>query len=119
MKKKLLLFTALFAFILNASAQQSIVKDVFEKFVEGKISWIQEAIDITDQQAAQLKEVELNFLFDVNDAENCFWCNTKKRIEKLEIKKQDQLKVILSPSQYIKYDALANDKIKRHPIWAE
>ena len=119
MKKKILLFTALFALILNTSAQQSVVKDVFEKFVEDKISSMQEVIDITDDQAKLLKTVELNFLLDVNSAENCFWCNTKKRIEKLNTKKVEQLKEILSLDQYIKYDALENNKIKRHPIWAE
>ena len=117
MKKKILLFTALFAFILNASAQQSVIKDVFEKYVEDKISFMQKAIDITDGQAIQLKEVEVNFLLDVNSAENCFWCSTKKRIEKLKTKKQEELKEILSLDQYIKYDALENEKIKKYPIW--
>ena len=117
MKKKILLFTALFAFILNTSAQQSVVKDVFEKFVDNKISSMQKVIDITNSQAVKLKTVELNYLLDVNSAENCFWCNSKKRIEKLNTKKEEQLKEILSLDQYIKYDALENNKIKRHPIW--
>lgn len=117
MKKKILLFTAIFAFILNASAQQSVVKNAFEKFVENKISSMQKVIDITDEQALKLKNVELNFLIDVNSAENCFWCNTKKRIEKLEENKVEKLKNILSLDQYIKYDALENKKIKKHPIW--
>ncbi len=119
MKKKLLLFTALFAFILHASAQQSIVKDVFEEYVESKILSMQKIIDITDEQAVQLMQVELNYLLDVNTAENCFWCRTKSRIEKLQVKKQEQLKEILDAGQYIKYDALVNNKIKKHPIWAE
>ena len=117
MKKKILLFTALFAFILNASAQKSVVKDVFEKFVENKITSLQEVIDITDDQALKLKNVELNFLLDVNSAENCFWCNSKNRIEKLKTKKTEDLKDILSLDQFIKYDALENKKIKKHPQW--
>lgn len=117
MKKKLLLFTALFVFVLHASAQQSIVEDVFEQFVEDKISSMQQVIDITDQQAAQLKELELNFLLDVNAAENCFWCRSKKRIDKLEKNKDEQLKEILSIDQYIKYDAIEKNKIKKHPIY--
>ena len=119
MKKRTLLLTALFAFILTASAQQSIIKDVFERFVEDKVSSMQKIIDITDSQAAQLKELEVNFLVDVNAAENCWWCNSKKRIKKIESKKEQQLKEILSLDQYIKYDALENDKIKRHPVWLE
>lgn len=119
MKKKILVFTTLFAFILNASAQQSIVKDVFEKFVEDKISYMQKVIDISDDQAKQLKNVELNFLLDVNSAENCLCCNRQKRIEKLKTNKEKQLKEILSLDQYIKYDAIENKKIKKYPIWAE
>ena len=119
MKKRTLLLTALFAFILTASAQQSIIKDVFERFVEDKVSSMQKIIDITDEQATQLKELEVNFLMDVNAAENCWWCNSKKRIKKIESKKEQQLKEILSLDQYIKYDAIENDKIKRHPVWLE
>ncbi len=117
MKKKFLLFTAIIAFVLNVTAQQSIVKDVFQEFVEDKISSMQEVIDITDEQALKLKTVELSFLLDVNLAENCFWCSSKKKIEKLKIKKVEQLKEILSLDQYIKYDALENNKIKKYPIW--
>ena len=117
MKKKILLFTMLFAFILNVSAQESIISDVFEKFVEDKISSMQEVIDINDEQARQLKEVELNFLFEVNSADKCWLCNTKKRVEKLKTKKEEQLKEILRLDQFIKYDAIDKKKIKKHPIW--
>ena len=119
MKKKILLFTALFAFIVNAPAQESIIKDVFEKFVEDKITSMQEVIDITDEQAEQLKEVELRYLLDVNSAENCWLRSTKKRVRKFDEKKQDKLKEILSLDQFIKYDALVNKKIKKHPIYME
>lgn len=117
MKKKILLLTVFAAFILNASAQQSIIKDVFEKFVENKISSMQEVIDITDEQVEQLKEVELNFLLAVNSAENCWLCKTKKQVRKLKIKKKEELKDILSLDQFIKYDVLENNEITKHPIW--
>lgn len=117
MKKKILLFIALFAFMINGYSQQSIVKDAFVQLVEHKISSIQKVIPITEEQAAKLKETELNFLLEVNSAENCFWCNTKKRVEKLKAIKEEQLKEILSLDQFIKYDALENRKIQKHPIW--
>ena len=119
MKKKLLLFTAFFAFIFYASAQQSIIENVFKQFAADKVERMQELINFDDEQANQLKEMELNFLFDVNAADNCFWCRTKKRIEKLKAKKEEQLKEILSQDQYIKYDALENNKIKKHPIYMD
>ena len=119
MKKKILLFTAFVAFTLNVSAQQSIIKDVFEEFIEDKITSMQEVIDITDEQAEQLKEVELKYLLNVNSAENCWLRSTKKQVKKLDVKKQERLKEILSLDQYIKYDALVNDKIKKHPVYME
>ena len=108
MKKKLLILTAFLAYILQASAQQSVVKEVFEQFATDKIERMQTLIGFDDDQANQLKELELNFLLNVNDAENCFWCRTKKRVEKLKLKKQEQLKEILSRDEFIKYDALEN-----------
>lgn len=119
MKKKILLFLPFLALAFNASSQDSIIKNIFETFVEEKISSMQKVIDITDEQAKQLKEVELNFLLNVNAAENCFWCNTKKKVEKLRVKKEEELKKILRLDQYIKYDALENKKIKKHPIYME
>lgn len=112
MKKKLLLFTAFLAFIFQASAQQSIVKDVFEQFVADKVERMQTLIGFDDEQAIQLKELELNFLQDVNAAENCFWCRSKKRIEKLNKRRDGDLQNILTREQYIKYNAIDNNLIK-------
>ena len=115
MKKKLLLLTALFAFILNTSAQESIIKDVFEQFVETKIERMQKLIGFDDKQAIQLKELELNFLLEVNAAENCFWCRTKKRIKKLNKQRDNDLQLILTREQYIKYNAIDNNLIQKNP----
>lgn len=115
MKKKLLIFTALLAFILNASAQQSIIKNVFEQFVENKVENLQKLIGFDDNQAAQLKEIELDFLLDVNSAENNFWCRTKKRVKKLKRKRDEDIQEMLTREQYIKYDAIDNDRIMESP----
>lgn len=115
MKRKVLLFTALFAFILNLSAQESIIKDVFEQFVEDKVERMQKLIDFDDNQADELKELELNFLLDVNAAENCFWCKTKKRIKKLNKERDTNLQLILTRVQYIKYNTIDHSLIKEEP----
>ena len=115
MKKKILLFTTLFAFILNASAQESIIKDVFEKFVEDKVERMKKLISFDEKQAIQLKEIELNYYLKVNSAEKCFWCSSKKRIEKLKRKREVDLQQILTREQYIKYDAIDNDRILEKP----
>lgn len=112
MKKKLLLFTALFAFIFNTSAQKSIVKDAFEQFVADKVERMQTLIGFDDEQAGQLKKLELNFLQDVNAAENCFWCRSKKRIEKLNKRRDEGLQIILTREQYIKYNVIDSNLIK-------
>lgn len=115
MINKILLFSALFAFTVNLSAQESVIKKVFEKFVEDKIEKMQELIGFNDNQATELKEIELNFLLDVNEAENCFWCRTKKRIKKLKEKREEDLQQILLREQYIKYNVIENDLIKKNP----
>ena len=115
MKKKILLFTALFAFIVNAPAQESIIKDVFEKFVEDKVEKMQKLISLDENQTIQLKEIELNFYLNVNSAENCFWCSTKKRLEKLKKRREVDLQKVLTREQYIKYDAIVNDRILEKP----
>ena len=115
MKKKILLFTAFFAFIVNASAQESIIKDVFEKYVEDKVERMQRLINFDENQAIQLKKIELNFYLDVNSAENCFWCSTRKRVEKLKKRREVDLQQILTREQYIKYDAIDNDRILEKP----
>lgn len=119
MKRNILLVIALFTIILNSSAQDSIINDVFEQFVEDKISSVQKVIPITEEQALALKKVELEYLLAVNAAENCFLCRTNRRIKKLKSKKEEQLKEILNLDEYIKYDAFVNKKIKKHPIYME
>ena len=119
MKRNILLIIAFFALIINVPAQDSIIKGVFEEFVEDKISSVQKAIPITKEQAIALKKVELDYLLGVNDAEHCFLCRKKRRIQKLKSRKEEQLKEILSKDEYIKYDAFMNKKIKRHPIYMD
>lgn len=115
MKKNILLFTILIGFILNISAQESIVKDTFKQFAEDKIEKMQKLIGFDDNQAEQLKELELNFLLDVNAAENRFLCRSKKRIKKLVEKRDENLQLILDRDQYIKYNAIDNQLIKKDP----
>ena len=115
MRNKILLFTALFAFIFNASAQNSIVTDVFKEFVENKVERMQPLIGFDNNQADELKELELNFLHDVNAAENFFLCNTKKRIKKLNRERDKRLQQILTREQYIKYNAIDNNLLQKDP----
>lgn len=120
MKKLGLLLTAFVAFVAIASAQKTgIIAGVLKKSAEEKVTRMQEMIGFDDNKARQLNELEFTFLLDVQKAESCCLCNRKKRIEKLKKKRDQELQQILSRDEYIKYDAVENERIKKHPLWAE
>ncbi|WP_352422689.1 hypothetical protein [Proteiniphilum sp.] len=119
MMKKILILALLMLVVAGLSAQQSsLVEDALERSVEEKVASMQKLIGFDDAQAKELKEMELHFLKEVNKAENCFLCKKQKRIEKLKKKRDVELQKILERDQYIKYDAIENDRIKKRPLWA-
>lgn len=104
---------------MGISAQQpSIIEKVLANSVDEKVVSVQELIGFDDAQAQQLRQMELDFLLEVNKAEHCFLCNKQKRIEKLKQKRDAELQTILERDQYIKYDAIENERMKKHPLWA-
>ncbi|MPM21644.1 hypothetical protein SDC9_68089 [bioreactor metagenome] len=120
MKKLGLLLTALIAIAAIAPAQKTgIIADVLKKSAEEKVARMQEMIGFDDNKARQLNELEFTFLLDVQKAENCCLCNRKKRIERLKQKRDQELQRILSRDEYIQYDAVENERIKKQPLWAE
>lgn len=119
MKKITLLITALVAFVAVASAQKSgIIAEVLRQSAENKVVQMQELIKFDDTQAEKLKKLEFNFLLDVQKAENCCLCNKKKRVEKLQKKRDAELQQILTHEQYIKYDRVGVEEIKKYPVRA-
>ncbi|RNC66484.1 hypothetical protein [Proteiniphilum sp. X52] len=119
MMKKVLVFALSLLAITGLSAQQhSIIEDVLVSSVEKKIFSMQELIGFDDAQAGQLRKMELNFLLEVNKAENCFLCNKRKRIKKLKQKRDAELQKILERDQYVKYDAIENERIRKRPLWS-
>lgn len=119
MKKFLYITTLLLGISVAASAQKTtIIKDILKNTAVEKVVSMQQAIRFTDEQAQQLTEVEYRFLLDVQKAENCCMCNSAKRVEKLQRKKDESVQKILTREQFIKYDAIEKRKIKKHPAWA-
>ncbi|OJV90780.1 MAG: hypothetical protein BGO34_20825 [Bacteroidia bacterium 44-10] len=119
MTKKILVLSLLLLVITGLFAQQpSTIEQVLRNSVEEKVDSMQKLIGFDDEQAQQLREMELKFLQEVNKAENCFLCKKQKRIEKLKQKRDVELQKILERDQYIKYDAIENDRIKKRPLWA-
>lgn len=117
MKKLTLLLVVFVAFATVASAQKSgIIADVLRQSAENKVAQMQELIKFDDSKAEQLISLEFNFLLDIQKAENCCLCNKKKRIEKLQKKRDSDLQQILTRDEYIKYDAVENERIKNIPV---
>lgn len=119
MKKTAFVIAALIAFSVTAWAQQQsgIINGILKKNAEDKVAKMKELIGFDDDKAKQLSELEFQFLLDVQKVENCCLCNKKKRIEKLKQKRDTELQKVLTREQYIKYDAIENDRIKKHPLW--
>lgn len=116
MKKTLLLSALFFVFIASAKSEKStIVYDILNKYVNQKVENIQQIVKFTDAQAEQLKKLELNYLLDVQKAENCWLCNSKRKVQKLKLKRNKDLNLILPRDQFIKYDAIERDAIKMNP----
>lgn len=119
MKRIILLATVLMMFVLAVPAQKStIIKGVLNEYAVQKVDYMQSLIKFTDVQAGQLKELELNYLLGVQKVENCKWGNQQKKVDKLKVKKDKQLQEILTREQYLKYDAVERNVIKKYPLWA-
>ncbi|MDR0333803.1 MAG: hypothetical protein LBI15_10105 [Dysgonamonadaceae bacterium] len=118
MKRILFLSFVLFAIITATFAQNptSIIPDALKKSVEIKVEQMQQLIGFDDNQAEQLKALEFQFLLDVRKAEKCRLCNTRKRIERLQIKRDAALQQILTRVQYIRWDAAENDRVQNIPV---
>lgn len=119
--KRILLFASLFMTCIMALPieKTTVIKNILGEYVIWKVDYMQQLIKFTDSQANQLKHLELNYLLDVQKAENCKCCNSKKKVAKLTEHKDKELQEILTREQYLKYDALERDKIKKYPLWSE
>jgi len=118
MKKFILLSTFIFVIIASAMTQSSITENVFRESVNRKVLRMQQSIGFDEQKAEQLKVLELNFLLDIQKAETCFLCNSKKKIEKLKNKRDEDLQHVLSRDEYIKYLSIENNLInENNRLW--
>ena len=119
MKRNILLITMILAFTTTSNSQTSITESVFQESVENKVENMQQLIGFDNQTAQQIRDIELIFLLEVNKAEHCLLCRKQKRIEKLKKSRDEQLQKILPRDQYIKYDAIDNERIKKQPLWTK
>ena len=113
---KQIFLTIVLALVCNTafSAEKStIIKDILTEHVSQNVEKMQHLINFSDAQREQLQELELIFLLDVQKAENCTCCNSQKKVEKLKVKREQNLQKILTREQFIKYDAIENNRIKK------
>lgn len=119
MKKFILTLVVLFTVLVVLSAQEKgIIAEVLHNSVEQKVDVMQDQIGFDDEIAIQLKNVEFNYLLDVQKVETCFLCNTKRRIKKLQSNREERLQEILPRDKYIKYLSLENNLLnKDNQLW--
>ena|SRR5690554_4489398 len=109
---KKIILTSIFIFtalVLLSAQEKGIIAEVLRNSVECKVDSMQELIGFDDEKADQLKEVEIKYLLDVQKAETCFLCNTKRRIKKLQSAREERLQEILPRDQFIKYHSIENE----------
>jgi uncharacterized protein (DUF342 family) len=119
MKKIILTLGILFAVVAISNAQEKgIIADVLRNNVEQKVDSMQILIGFEDEIARKLKELELKYLFDVQKAETCLLCNTKKKIKKLQSAREESLQKILPRDQYVKYHSIENNLLNEdNQLW--
>ena len=117
MRKIILTSVLIFTALLVSSAQEKgIIAEVLRNSVECKVDSMQELIGFDDDKAKQLKDMELQYLLDVQKAETCFLCSTKRRVRKLKESRDNYLQKILTRKQYIEYEGGDFEAVKKHPV---
>ena len=104
--------------VAYSGEKTTIIRDILTEYAAQKVDNRQELIQFSDQQAKELKQPELNYLLEVKKAENCRCCNTANKIKKSAEKRDSELQKILTREQYLKYEALDKNRIKKHPLRA-
>ena len=117
MRKIILLTIAVFACCAFAYSQESedVIKEIIIEGVDSKVSKLQTQIGFDDNQAQRVRETELTFYLGVRKIKQCFLCNKKNRLLKLQKVRDDNLQEILSPGQYIRYEGGNLDDVKKYP----
>ncbi len=111
-----------FATLLVACASGIYKKNALKEMsqqVEEKITQMQDLIKFSDEQAFKLKKVELDYLKGIEEIKICENCNKEELLQRLQNKREIQLQNILERHQYIKYNAIENDRIKQIDLIAK
>ncbi len=86
-----------------------------------KVAYMQKIIGFSAEKAEKLKKVEFDYLKQVQSfkKEKVSEDVLKEKLQELNHQKDAQLQKILERDQYLKYDAIENNRIKKGVIMAD
>ena len=84
---------------------------------EKKVSNIKPMIGLSDTQAEKMIAIETEYLKETKKLTYSSAYNNK--LKELKEKRSNQIKEVLSRDQYIKFDMIDNNRIKKVPIRAD
>lgn len=118
--KRLLLFTTLFTLFgfTMLARNDSKIDVILKDYAVKKVTSMQQLIEFNNTQYAKLVVIEFEYLTALKCIECSVFCNKQRRIEKLEVKRDNALHKILLREQYIKYKSIEEKSIKRMPLQA-
>ncbi len=96
--------------------EQSMLNKVIEK-----VTSMQKIIGFTDEKAQKLQKVEFDYLKQVKSLQKLDLIKEKLQQKMQELNKQRDTKLqsILRRDEYLKYDAIENDRLKKGVIMAD
>ncbi len=96
--------------------QQSMLNKVIEK-----VSSMQKIIGFTDEQAKKLQKLEFDYLKQVKSLQKLDLIKEKlqQKMQELNKKRDTELQSVLRRDEYLKYDAIENDRLKKGVIMAD
>lgn len=117
MKKHILFFIALLSFCCFSFAQKTVIdKELLKRKATEKVQKMQSVIRFDDKKAKRLTAVEYKFSLGIEKAMQPKKGDSAEKIEKMIQKRDRSVQKILSDVEYLKYNAIDNDRIKPYPV---
>ncbi len=121
--KKLITFAGILIAIIGCSTAKVTDKEqqtIMNKVVK-KVSSMQKIIGFTDAKAQKLQKLEFEYLKQLKSLQksNFSEVELQKNIKKLNKERDTRLQSILDRDEYLKYDAIENNRLKQGVIMAE
>ncbi|MBS9767267.1 MAG: hypothetical protein KGV44_06980 [Flavobacteriaceae bacterium] len=123
--KKLVPFIAIgfLIAVISCSTTKAISKqeqNMLNKVIE-KVSSMQKIIGFTNEKAQKLQKLEFDYLKQVKSLQKTQLIKEKLQQKMQELNKQRDTKLqsILRRDEYLKYDAIENDRLKKGIIMAD